>query len=191
MNNQTRCETCHGVIVPESTLLKVEQKDKYGSVPWLDDDELADVDELERQIIRAEWGPILRLHVVGRKDSLRPDVDEDGFAVGAFGSIDFDRIKSGFDKGRYKADKLREERKDVLIRFSVIRERLQHKDVGLVLKRIRDGRIEVDDIADFDMWWLAKFYLRAERLRKQIAELDEASWSRKQRAHQAWLGSLC
>jgi hypothetical protein len=166
------------------------KQDGYGSVPDLDDEELADPRELERVYLRQEFGPILALPVRKTEGGPRPEYDEDGFAVGPFGMVDFDRIQPAFDKARYKADKLREERKDVLIRFDIIRERLPHENVRLVFKRLREGSIEVDDIADFDMWWMAKFYLRAERLRRQIAELDEASWQRKQRAHQKWLDSL-
>ena len=180
----------HMYIECEPVLVRPVKDNGYGSIQGLSDEELADPRELERAYLQQEFGPILKLSLRGKKGIFRPDVDEEGLVVGAFATVDFDHVRSGFDKAQYKADKLREERKDVLIRFAVIRERLQHKDVSLVLKRLRDGRIEVDDIADFDMWWLAKFYLRAERLRKQIAELEEASWSRKQRKYQAWLGSL-
>ena len=188
---ETRERKTYMYIECEPVLVRPVKKNEFGSVPDLDDEELADPRELERVYLRQMFGPILALPVRKTQGGPRPEFDGDGLTVGPFATVDFDRIQPGFDKAQYKADKLREERRDVLIRFSVIRERRQHKDVSLVLKRLRDGSIEVDDIADFDMWWLAKFYLRAERLRKQIAELDEASWSRKQRAHQAWLGSLC
>ena len=45
--------------------------------------------------------------VQGKQGGFRPDVDEDGFIFGAFASVDFERVKPGFDKARYKADKLR------------------------------------------------------------------------------------
>ena len=39
-----------GVVVPESALLQRERGSRYGSVPELPDEELADPEELERQI---------------------------------------------------------------------------------------------------------------------------------------------
>ena len=38
-----------------------ESPNPYGSVPGLDDDELADPQELERLVYIEEWGPILAL----------------------------------------------------------------------------------------------------------------------------------
>ena len=180
----------HMYIECEPVLVRPVKDNGYGSIQGLSDEELADPRELERAYLQQEFGPILKLSLRGKKGIFRPDVDEEGLVVGAFATVDFDHVRSGFDKAQYKADKLREERRDVLIRFAILRDRLSHADVGLILKRLRAGSIEVDDIADFDMWWLAKFYVRAERIRQQIAELEEASWSRKQRKYQAWLGSL-
>ena len=49
----------------------------YGSVPGLEDDELADPQELEQMIFRQDWGPILdlpcRFHT-----GIRPVIDECG-----------------------------------------------------------------------------------------------------------------
>ncbi len=137
-----------GFEVPESPLLKVERKDKYGSVPGLDDKELADPDELERQVLWEQWGPVLLLPSPKNEVGVRPELDEDGYLVGAFASADFDRIKPVFDKARYKADKLREECKNVLLMFDMIRQRLPRKSVAIVLKNLRLGRIELDDISN-------------------------------------------
>lgn len=156
----------------------------------LDDEELATPEELERNIIRDEWGPVLELPVNDRQGSFRPDVDEDGVVFGAFGSVDFDRIRPGFDKAQYKADKIREQLKDVIIMFEMVRERLPRRPASLILKYLRMGIIDLECISSFDMLSLARFYLRAKHLRKQGAELEEVSWRRKQRKHQAWLDSL-
>ena len=56
-------EVYDGVEVPESPLLKREHKNKYGSVPGLNDEELADPDELERQVVREAFEPVLLLPV--------------------------------------------------------------------------------------------------------------------------------
>ena len=54
-----------------------EMPDRYGSVPGLEDDELADPQELEQMIFRQDWGPILdlpcRFHT-----GIRPVIDECG-----------------------------------------------------------------------------------------------------------------
>jgi len=51
--------TYQGIIAPESVLVKREQANRYGSVEGLEDDELADPEELERQVFAEEWAPIL------------------------------------------------------------------------------------------------------------------------------------
>lgn len=89
------------LVVPESALLKVERPDRYGSVPGLDDSELAEPDELEKQVFMEQWSPILALPVKGRVNSIQPVIDEsDGIDWGAFGTVDFDRYRPEFDKAR-------------------------------------------------------------------------------------------
>jgi len=65
-------QTENSIVVPESALLKVEQGVSYGSVPGLDDDELADPAELERWMMIQEWGPILVLPVRDQQGGIRP-----------------------------------------------------------------------------------------------------------------------
>ena len=159
-------------------------------MPGVDDDELASPEGLERAVLRAEWGPVLELPVNGRQGGFRPDVDEDGIAFGAFGSVDFERNMPGFDTARYKADKMREQLRDVLIMFDIVRARLPRKPVALALKYLRMGIIDLDDIGNFDMWRLGTLYLRARRLRRQIVELEEASWKRKKERARRFFASL-
>ena len=178
------------VVVPESVLLKVERPIKYGSVPYLDDEELADPEELERQVVRAELEPILLLPVKSKKSGYCSawDYSEDvGFD--AFGTVDFERGVPEFDKARYKADKLEEQFKDLAIRFSILSEHIPGYAKYKVLKLVSKGIIEVDDISNWDMWQLAKMYMRALWLRKQIKGLREASRMRKERRLKAWLDS--
>jgi hypothetical protein len=180
MNEQKTVEPYQSIVVPTPVLVRVEKKDKWGHVPGLDDSELADVDELERAVLQAEWGPVLELPVQGKQGGFRPDVDEDGFVFGAFASVDFERIKPGFSKVQYRAQKLREQLKNAILMFQIIRERLPKKPASLILKYLRMGILDLGSITDFDTWQLGTLYLRARSLRKQITELEETSWSRKQ-----------
>ncbi len=81
-----------------------------------------------------------------------------------------------FNKVLYKADKLNEQLKNVSIIFSIVKERLKTMAKYTVLKCLKIGTIELEHIADNDMRALGRLYLRIRRLRKQIAELREASW---------------
>ena len=179
-----------GIEVPESVLLKRLRPDKYGSVPGLDDSELADHDELERQVLRQEFAPVLALPIKAGKSCIRPNIDEGGRVDwGAFGTVDFDRHRQQFDRLRYKADKVAEKRKDVLIIFSIINERIKTGAKYLVLKYLRMGVIELEHVVDNDMLALARFFLRAERMRKEIAEMREAGERRRQQKAAAFWAS--
>jgi hypothetical protein len=170
------------VVVAESALLRRECKNRYGSVPGLDDSELADPNELERQVLRQEFAPVLTLPLSGGKRSMRPNIDQDGsIDWGAFGTVDFDRCSGGFDKVRYKAEKVREQLKDLLIIFSIVNERIETRAKYLILKYLRMGIIELEHIANSDMLALARLYLRTRSMRKEIAELWEASERWRQR----------
>jgi len=166
-----------GVVVPESVLLRREKRNAFGSIEDLPDEELADPEELERCILRDEWEPVLFLPKP--KKGFSPawnrsvDVDFDAFA-----SVDFERTQPVFDKVRYKADKLEEERKDVLIMIAMLNERIKSKVKYKVLNYVMSGIIDADDISDWDMWQCAKYCLRAVRLKKQIKELREKSMMR-------------
>jgi hypothetical protein len=188
MKNETEFEDeCEVDDVPVSPLFSEERRNRYGSVPGLDDEELAEPWELERQVFLDEWGPVLALPVRTRRGWIQPGYDEDfGIDFGAFASVDFDRIRPEFDKALYKADKLKEQRRDVLIIMSIVKERLP-KARYKVLKLLQQGIIELEDIQNEDMRGYARLYLRALRLQKQIAELREASWKRRKAKAAAWL----
>ena len=162
-----------GVVVPASALRRAERVNRYGSVSGLNDEELADPRELERQVYLDEWGPVLALPWRG-KSSFRRELDEDGVEWGAFASVDFKRTIPEFDKARYKAGKLREEIRDTLILLSIVKRRLP-KAKFLVLKYLRMGIIERDHIVSDDMLGMARLWLRAERLRAEVQELEGAS----------------
>lgn len=172
--------------VPVSALLHEERRNRYGSVPGLDDEELADPAELERQVYLQEFGPVLALPSRDEPRGIRPAIDEEGHVDwGAFGTVDFERIRPSFDKARYKADRLREELRDVLIMFATVKRRLPGQ-ARQVLKYLRMGLIELEHIANDDMLALAKLYRRARKLQGQIAELREVSRDEIRR-ELAWL----
>jgi hypothetical protein len=182
MYEQTNMVLYDDVVVAESALLRRVRKDRYGGVAGLDDSELANPDELERQVYRQEFGPILALPIQGSRCYLRPAIDEDDkLDWGAFGTVDFERMYP-FNKVIYKADKLREQLKNVLIMFSIVNARLKTRAKYMVLKYLKMGIIELEHIIDNDMRALAKLYLRIQRMRKEIAELHETGWRRHQRA---------
>lgn len=188
MDNETGLAVDEGIVVPESVLLQRLRPNRYGSVPGLDDSELADPDELERQVLVHEFGPILALPVKTSKGGIRPEVDEDGnLDWGAFGSVDFDRYSGGFDKARYKADIIREQRKDLLVRLGMVSDRIKAEAKQLVLKYLEVDIIGFEHIVNDDMRVLARLYLRARRLEQEIAELRQASERRReQRAAALW-----
>jgi hypothetical protein len=168
-------ETEDNIVVPASVLVKVERDTGYGRVPGLDDDELADTAELERWVMLQEWGPILALPVQRRRWDIRPTVDEDGdLDWGAFGTIDFDRLRPPFDKARYKLARLREELRDAVIMLSIVSERVPGRSKYMVLKYLRMGVIDVEHITDDDMRAIAKWYRRVRRVGVQIQELRRA-----------------
>ena len=180
MEQETDFVLYEGVVVPESALRRAERESPYGSVPGLDDEELATPEELERQVMREEWGPVLALPVRGSR-GFRPDfVDNEGAEFNAFATVDFARTTPKFNKMRYKADRLREELQNVLMMFDTVKDRLP-KAKYKVLKYVVMGIIEMDHLATEDMRYLAEFHRRAEKLRQEIRQLEEASWEKRRR----------
>ena len=180
MKSTTSTESEYIDDVPESPVLKVLRPSIYGSVPDLDDDELADPDELEEQIYREEFEPILTLPIKAKRGGIRPDYDESGKVdFGAFATVDFERMYGGFDKAKYKADKLREELRDVVILIEIVNERIPGKAKYKVLGLVRKGKLELEDIVHEDLRALARLFLRALKLRQQISQIKEQSWKRR------------
>ena len=188
MDNEASLIVECGIEVAESALLRRDRGNRYGSVLGLEDSELADPAELERQVLVAEFGPVLVLPVKTGRGFMRPSESEDGVVDwGAFGSVDFDRYTGGFDKARYKADKVREQLKGVLVLFSVVSDRMGGSGKYLVLKYLRMGVIGPEHIVSEDMAALSRLYLRIRRLRQEMGELREASEQRhRRRADALW-----
>lgn len=168
------------IVVPESALLSVERDSGYGSVPGLEDEELASPMELERQAFLAEWGPILALPCKGFNGGIRPIVDEFGHLDwGAFGTVDFLRLRGPFDKARYKADKLQEKLHDHLFMLDLVRERVSPQARGRVRKLALDTDVDLDTIDDPNEWAYAKWVRRIRCLADDIRELRAPSRGRR------------
>ena len=165
-------------LVSERIVVLPERPDTYGRAPGLKDEQPADIEELERLAFLADWGPILALPV-RCSCSLRPVVDSFGHRDwGAFGTVDFQRLYGGFNKARYKAEKLEEELRNCLIMVEILVERVPGEAKYQVLKLVGQGQLDLDDIEDWDMHALARWHLRSLRLRREIQLLRTVSWRR-------------
>lgn len=181
MNEEMNSRVVEGIVVPPSAVLVPERGNRYGCVPGLEDDELSDPVELERQVFLEEFAPILALPQRGANHVIRLAIDESGVVDrGAFGTVDFERLHGSFNKARYKADKLKEELRRVLILLSIDNDRIPGKAKYQVLKYLRMGVIDLDHIEDWDMWLLARRFLQARRLRREIRAVERAAWGRRQ-----------
>ena len=181
MEEETSLVVVDGVVVPESALLRRERGNRYGSVPGLPDEELADPDELERQMYIEEFAPVLALPVRGTRGGIRPAVDETGGVDwGAFGTVDFERSMPAFDKTRYKEEQLREELRNVLIMVGNAASHVRVEDRRLVLRRLREDNIALDEIENGDIRELARLYRRVWRVQGEIAKLRDNRAKRRQ-----------
>ncbi|HPF38078.1 MAG TPA: hypothetical protein PK093_05505 [Phycisphaerae bacterium] len=166
--------------IPVSATLKVERPCRYGSVPGLSDDELADPRELERIAFLKFWEPILTLPIKPRRSWLRPAFDESGRVDwGAFDTVDFERIYGPFRRARHRAEQLRERLDDLIIMLSIVKDRVARQDRYLVIKQLRMGYTRFEHIADDDMRAFAEIYLKADLLKKEIAEIEESRSKRQ------------
>ncbi|NQT50695.1 hypothetical protein HQ576_01520 [bacterium] len=182
-------ETYEGVVVPEPVLVKVQRKDRYGSVPGLSEEELADPEELERQVLREEWRPILALPNPKRTGDIRPAVDESGGVDwGAFGTVDFERYRGSIDRSKSRVRELRERLKDRLILLGIVKGRLPGKAKYLVLRCLKMGIVDLDHITNDDMLVAARLYLEARTLQQRIWKTEEASRKWKAREMEEWIG---
>ena len=156
------------------------EPDKYGSVLGLEDKELADPEELERQVFLDDWGPILALPCKGSNGVIRPAIDEFGHLDwGAFGTVDFARLRPPFDKARYKAERLKEQLRDDLFMLDLVRERVNPQARGWVRRLAVDTEVDLDAISDWDEWAYARWLRRIKHLSQEMHELREFSRQRR------------
>ena len=164
-------------VAVEKVVVQRLKEDRYGTVEGLDSDELADPAELERLVYLQMFEPLLSLRSSSSRRSggcIRPAYDIDGFAdYGAFDSIDFKRLVPSFDKARYKIDKLREQLADTVIRLGIVCARIDSGNKYLIMKHLKEGVVQLDDITDMDLWNMGRLYLRSLRLKKEIKDIQE------------------
>ena len=177
-----------GVVVPESVLLRREKHNPFGSIEDMPDEELADPDELERVVYKEMWWPILKLPQQRWECPIRPNIDEDGrIDWGAFGTVDFDSYRPQFDKLRYKSVKLREKLKDKVFTLKMMSARIPGWGKLKILKLVKKGLLDIGDIADNQLYFLAEMYLQAWRLREEIERLQRKRRQQHEERLAAWL----
>jgi len=119
---------------------------------------------------------------------IRPNVDEDGrIEWGAFGTVDFDSYRPTFDKLRYKSEKLREKLKDLVFTLKMVSAKIPGRAKLEILRLVKKGWLDIGDIVDNQMYFLAEMYLRAWRLREEIERLQQKRKQRQEEKLEAWL----
>ena len=97
------------------------------------DEELADLYELERQAIKTELEPVLALPAENKKSGYFRAWDcSEEIGFDAFGTVDFDRYRGEFYKAIYKAEKLKEQLKDLVIMIRIVSDRIPGSFVGFL-----------------------------------------------------------
>jgi hypothetical protein len=161
----------------------VKPVERYGVIEGFDENDYASPKELERIYYEQLWGPVLMLPEQKKSDNAAwkcyGDLDYNAFA-----SVDFDRMRPEFNKIKYKADKLQERLKDLMIMIRIKLESIDDNRKYKVLRLVGKGHLEPDDIRHGDMWQLGLLYRRAVNIKKEIGRLREASFKRKQQAKQ-------
>jgi hypothetical protein len=161
---------------------------RYGTIPDLPKEELADPDELERVACKEMWWPILSLPQQRWECPIRPNIDEDGRVDwGAFGTVDFDSYRPQFDKLRYKCEKLREKLKDLVVMLQIASARIPGRAKLETLKLVKKGLLDIGEIANNQMYFLAEMYLRALRMREEIERLQKERRQQQEEKLAAWL----
>ena len=185
--------TVDGVVVPASALRQEQRRTKYGVLADLPDEELADPDELERVVSKQLWWPVFSLPQQRWECSIRPNMDEDGHVDwGAFGTVDFDGYRPQHSKLRYRAEQMKEQLKDRVNLLRVLSDRIPGAAKYKILRLVRKGLLDADDIEDFDMWQLAVGYVRAWRLRREIQQMLEKSRKQQEKkAEELWASMGC
>jgi len=143
-------------------------------------DEEATMVQLERLAFMMDWGPIMELPVASHRGGIRPAIDEQGqLDWGAFGTVDFERLREPFDRLKYKADQLQVDVRHNVLMLETVAQKLSTEAKTRILEEGRLGRLDLDQIDDSDEWLFARRYLRIKRLRNEIRELRKLSWQRR------------
>jgi hypothetical protein len=190
VNVDQELEIYEGIIVPAAALRREQQRNRYGNLAELPDEELADPDELERAVYKEMWWPILRLPQQRWECPVRPNVDEDGRVDwGAFGTVDFNSYRPEHSKLRYKAEQMKEQLKDQVNMLRMISSRIPGRAKYKILWLVKKQRLDTDDIENWDMWQLAVGYVRAWRFRHEIEQMLARSRQKQEKQAQDFWAS--
>jgi len=174
MEHRRSVESEEDVEVPSPVWTRTEEGNRYGSVPGLEDEELADPEELERVAFIEDWWPVLALPQPKRETGIRPEIDESGYKDwGAFGTVDFERICPRHFSIDWKRERLREELSYAVYVLGSVCQRVRVDEACLTMKRLRMGELALSEIKDSDLWAVGKWYLRCRRLRDDLRKLGE------------------
>ena len=153
---------------------RCSDESRYGSVPGLSDEELADPEELERLAYVEDFALLQCIPAPRYASGIRPELTESGsFDWGAFDTVDFLRLRPRFNRASQKVDRLRDQLKDAIIMFAIVNDRIRTPTKYIILKYLRMGWLEFDHIENQDMRALARWYLRARRISAEIRFLSK------------------
>lgn len=147
--------------LPVSVIVRVQRNIGYGSVADLDDEELADVHELQCLAAWAQYGPVLALP--GRYGQTgRVVLDDDG-------EIDWDRI--GPARGRRRRPQQKRtgagELRRLLGLISLLTERVPGTAKYAVLRYVRMGVLRPEHVRSADLRAVAQLEARARSLQQE------------------------
>jgi hypothetical protein len=156
--------------IPVSGAVRVQRRKGYGTVADLDDEEPADIGELQRMVAWQMYAPLLELpgrH--GRSGRIVLD---------ASGEVDWDAIGPAGGRRRRarpgvvgRADQLRAELAHVVGLIGLLRERVPGTAKYLVLKYVRMGIVDVEHVVSHDLRELVQLEARARGLQDELAAL--------------------
>jgi hypothetical protein len=158
--------------VPVSPLFSEERRSRYGSVPGLDDEELADPCELEHQIMLQDWGPILALRPT-RDDFFLHGQWENGVDASAFNTHDFVRKHGEFDRYRYALSHAHRELREATWMFEGLIDRVKSPHKYLVLEYLQRGIINSSHCVG-DMQGVAVWDARIKSVQDKIRRIKDA-----------------
>jgi len=182
MEQEQLVESEEYVVAPSPAWTRAEDRDRYGSVPGLEDEELADPEELERVAFIEDWWPILALPQRKRGTGIRPEIDESGYKDwGAFGTVDFARICPRHFNVDWQRERVREELRYAVYVLGSVCQRVPVDQACLTMKRLRMGELAMGEIKDSDLWAVGKWYLRCRKLRDELGRLGEPRLVRRVR----------
>ena len=158
------------VDLPVSPVLKImrqqEEPEDMEAIEW---------SEVRRILWELDWKPIMDLPMSKSERLHLHRQMEDGVDTSAFASMDFKRTHGlSNDPHRRKLAALKEERRNVLIKFELILEHIESPAKYQILKYVKQGIIEIKMCEDKTMFLAAKLYVRLLDIEERIREVKDA-----------------